>query len=155
MAALPPDASAVNRARPIADARDPGQTTHARRDERLTATPAPAAASAAARHYHWADLMRWTFGFDVLPQPPLMLPIVSGPAAIDERWDRETTFRHAAEHRTVLDRTGRGAWTDMWVAAAPLAMIAFALKVLHIRPIRTSSPAGPAVAGTAATGTRA
>jgi hypothetical protein len=37
----------------------------------------------------------------------------------------------------VLDRAGAGAWADMWLAAPPLAMMAFALKVLHVRPLRT------------------
>ncbi len=36
----------------------------------------------------------------------------------------------------VLDRAGRGAWADMWLVAAPLAMIAFALKVLGVGPLR-------------------
>ena len=49
------------RAIPAGDARE------ARREADRDA--APAAASAAARHYHWADLMRWTFGFDVLTCP--------------------------------------------------------------------------------------
>jgi len=34
----------------------------------------------------------------------------------------------------VLDRAGSGAWGDMWRTAPPMAAIAFALKVLHIRP---------------------
>ncbi len=34
----------------------------------------------------------------------------------------------------VLDRAGRGAWTDMWRVAPPLAALALALKALHIGP---------------------
>jgi thiol-disulfide isomerase/thioredoxin len=64
------------------------------------------------------------------------------------------TLRMLRNIAPVLDRAGRGAWADMWLAAAPLAMIAFALKVLRIRPIRSCSSARPAVAGTAVTGTR-
>ena len=34
----------------------------------------------------------------------------------------------------VLDRAGSGAWRDMWRAAPPMAAMAFALKILRIRP---------------------
>ena len=34
----------------------------------------------------------------------------------------------------VLDRAGRGAWADMWRAASPMAAMAFALKILRVRP---------------------
>jgi len=34
----------------------------------------------------------------------------------------------------VLDRAGRGAWADMWRAAPPMAAMAFALKILRVRP---------------------
>jgi hypothetical protein len=34
----------------------------------------------------------------------------------------------------VLDRAGSGAWADMWRAVPPLAAVAFALKVLRVRP---------------------
>ena len=34
----------------------------------------------------------------------------------------------------VLDRAGGGAWRDMWRAAPPMAAIAFAFKVLRVRP---------------------
>lgn len=40
-------------------------------------------------------------------------------------------LRHIAP---VLDRAGSGAWADMWRVVPPLAAIAFALKVLRIRP---------------------
>ena len=42
----------------------------------------------------------------------------------------------------VLDRAGSGAWRDMWLAAPPVAAIAFVLKVLRIRP-RTVMPRKP------------
>lgn len=54
----------------------------------------------------------------------------------------------------VLDRAGCGAWTDMWLAATPLAMIAYGLKLLHIRPFPPSPPARPATADAAAPGRR-
>ena len=34
----------------------------------------------------------------------------------------------------VLDRAGSGAWRDMWRAVPPMAAMAFALKILRIRP---------------------
>ena len=34
----------------------------------------------------------------------------------------------------VLDRAGGGAWRDMWRAAPPMAAMAFALKILRVRP---------------------
>ena len=34
----------------------------------------------------------------------------------------------------VLDRAGGGAWRDMWRVAPPVAAIAFAFKVLGVRP---------------------
>jgi thiol-disulfide isomerase/thioredoxin len=34
----------------------------------------------------------------------------------------------------VLDRAGRGAWADMWRAVPPMAALAFALKILRVRP---------------------
>ena len=40
-------------------------------------------------------------------------------------------FRYMAP---VLDRAGGGAWGDMWRVAPPMAVTAFALKTLHIRP---------------------
>jgi thiol-disulfide isomerase/thioredoxin len=55
------------------------------------------------------------------------------------------TFRMLRNIAPVLDRAGAGAWADMWLAAPPLAMVAFALKVLHIRPF-WSSPFGRPVA---------
>lgn len=33
-----------------------------------------------------------------------------------------------------LDRAGKGAWSDMWRVAPPLAALAFLLKALHIQP---------------------
>ena len=61
------------------------------------------------------------------------------------------TLRILRNVAPVLDRAGRGAWADMWLAAPPLAMIAFVFKVLHVRPLRTP-PSGrhePARAGAA------
>ena len=46
------------------------------------------------------------------------------------------TLRMLRNIAPVLDRAGAGAWADMWVAAPPLALTAFVLKVLHIRPFR-------------------
>jgi hypothetical protein len=63
------------------------------------------------------------------------------------------TLRMLRNIAPVLDRAGAGAWADMWLAAPPLALTAFALKVLHIRPFRQSSSGSPATAGAAA-GTR-
>ncbi len=34
----------------------------------------------------------------------------------------------------VLDRAGGGAWREMWLVAPPMAAMAFALKVLRVRP---------------------
>ena len=39
----------------------------------------------------------------------------------------------------VLDRSGSGAWPDMWRAAPPMAAMAFALKTLRIRPPKRES----------------
>jgi thiol-disulfide isomerase/thioredoxin len=63
------------------------------------------------------------------------------------------TFRMLRNIAPVLDRAGAGAWVDMWLVAPPLAMMAFALKVLHIRPFRHSPSGSPETAG-AAPGTR-
>jgi len=56
------------------------------------------------------------------------------------------TLRMLRNIAPVLDRAGAGAWGDMWLVAPPLAMMAAALKVLHIRPLRTpaSAKTGPA-----------
>jgi len=59
------------------------------------------------------------------------------------------TLRMLRNIAPVLDRAGAGAWADMWLAAPPLALIAFVLKVLHIRPFRHSSSGSPATAGAA------
>ena len=34
----------------------------------------------------------------------------------------------------VLDRAGGGAWREMWLVAPPMAAMAFALKILRVRP---------------------
>jgi hypothetical protein len=65
------------------------------------------------------------------------------------------TFRMLRNVAPVLDRAGRGAWADMWLAAPPLAMIAFALKVLHIDPVRNPSVRQASGPQAAAPGTRA
>ena len=39
----------------------------------------------------------------------------------------------------VLDRAGNGAWSDMWRVAPPMAGVAFAFKILHIRPRKRES----------------
>ena len=44
------------------------------------------------------------------------------------------TLRFARDIAPVLDRAGGGAWRDMWLAAPPMAAIAFTLKMLRIRP---------------------
>jgi hypothetical protein len=44
------------------------------------------------------------------------------------------TLRMLANIAPALDRAGAGAWADMWRAAPPLAAVAFALKVLRVRP---------------------
>ena len=43
-------------------------------------------------------------------------------------------FRLVRYVAPVLDRAGRGAWSDMWRAAPPMAAIGFVLKTLGIRP---------------------
>jgi hypothetical protein len=48
------------------------------------------------------------------------------------------TFRMLRNIAPVLDRAGAGAWADMWLAAPPLALVALALKALHIRPFWNS-----------------
>jgi hypothetical protein len=63
------------------------------------------------------------------------------------------TFRILRNIAPVLDRAGAGAWADMWLVAPPLAMMAFALKMLHIRPFR-NSPSGSPEAPGVASGTR-
>jgi thiol-disulfide isomerase/thioredoxin len=63
------------------------------------------------------------------------------------------TFRMLRNIAPVLDRAGAGAWADMWLGAPPLAMMALALKVLHIRPLRNAPSGSPQAAG-AAPGTR-
>ena len=50
----------------------------------------------------------------------------------------------------VLDRSGSGAWRDMWRATPPMAAIAFTLKVLRVRPPKPK----PAVAGVPASTAR-
>jgi thiol-disulfide isomerase/thioredoxin len=55
-------------------------------------------------------------------------------------------LRHIAP---VLDRAGAGAWRDMWLVAPPLALIAYALKTLHIRPSPNAASGSPEVAGAA------
>jgi hypothetical protein len=59
------------------------------------------------------------------------------------------TLRMLRNIAPVLDRAGAGAWADMWLAAPPLALMAFALKLLHIRPFRPASSGSPAAAGAA------
>jgi hypothetical protein len=46
------------------------------------------------------------------------------------------TLRILRNIAPALDRAGSGAWADMWRAAPPLAAVAFALKVLGLRPRR-------------------
>jgi thiol-disulfide isomerase/thioredoxin len=65
------------------------------------------------------------------------------------------TLRMLRNIAPVLDRAGAGAWADMWLVAPPLTLMAFALKVLHIRPFRNSSSSSrPAAAGAAPGTTR-
>jgi len=59
------------------------------------------------------------------------------------------TLRMLRNLAPVLDRAGAGAWADVWLVAPLLALTAFALKVLHIRPSRQSSSRSPATAGAA------
>ena len=49
------------------------------------------------------------------------------------------TVRFARNIAPVLDRAGRGAWGDMWRAAPPMAAMAFALKILRVRPPKPST----------------
>ncbi len=44
------------------------------------------------------------------------------------------TVRFLRNVAPVLDRAGAGAWGDMWRAAPPMAAMAFALKILRVRP---------------------
>ena len=64
------------------------------------------------------------------------------------------TFRMLRNLAPVLDRAGAGGWADMCLVAPPLAMMAFALKVLHIRPSRSSPSGSQEAAGAAASGSR-
>ena len=41
------------------------------------------------------------------------------------------TLRYVAP---TLDRAGRGAWRDMWLAAPPMAMMAYLLRLLRLVP---------------------
>ena len=59
------------------------------------------------------------------------------------------TFRVLRNIGPVLDRAGAGAWADMWLVAPPLAMMALALKVLHVHPLRNSPSGSPQAAGAA------
>ena len=44
------------------------------------------------------------------------------------------TVRFARNIAPVLDRAGSGAWREMWLVAPPMAAMAFALKILRVRP---------------------
>ena len=44
------------------------------------------------------------------------------------------TVRFLGNVAPVLDRAGAGAWGDMWRAAPPMTAMAFALKILRVRP---------------------
>jgi thiol-disulfide isomerase/thioredoxin len=59
------------------------------------------------------------------------------------------TLRMLRNIAPVLDRAGAGAWRDMWLVAPPLALIAYALKTLHIRPSPNAASSSPEVAGAA------
>jgi thiol-disulfide isomerase/thioredoxin len=59
------------------------------------------------------------------------------------------TLRMLRNIAPVLDRAGAGAWRDMWLAAPPLAFMAYALKTLHIRPSPNVASGSPRVAGAA------
>ena len=43
-------------------------------------------------------------------------------------------LRQLRDMAPVFDRAGSGAWSDMWRVAPPMAGMAFALKILRIRP---------------------
>ena len=53
------------------------------------------------------------------------------------------TLRMLRNIAPVLDRAGAGAWADMWLAAAPLALIACALNTLHLRPSPNAASGSP------------
>jgi thiol-disulfide isomerase/thioredoxin len=59
------------------------------------------------------------------------------------------TLRMLRNIAPVLDRAGAGAWRDMWLVAPPLALIAYALTTLHIRPSPNAASDTPEVAGAA------
>jgi thiol-disulfide isomerase/thioredoxin len=59
------------------------------------------------------------------------------------------TLRMLRNIAPVLDRAGAGAWRDMWLAAPPLAFMAYALKTLHIRPSPQVASGCPQVVGAA------
>jgi thiol-disulfide isomerase/thioredoxin len=59
------------------------------------------------------------------------------------------TLRMLRNIAPVLDRAGAGAWRDMWLVAPPLALVAYALETLHIRPSPNAASGSAEVAGAA------